>query len=282
MHRTLIGIGLAATLALGGCASGGTPAAPLSAPSSAPAPPAAPDSPQDSPATPPPAPPSAPTSPQGSVPIPPDEKGGRGVNAAERSTPDIPADHGTALASLRLPREDERPTAEQGPWTPASFRLTCIEGSDGFELWALDKLEASRLRQRTVPEGADHDGLLQFATPAEASAFMSEAASAYSQCFTTGPESGNQGTPSDPVFERSRLASGSVDGPGEDAFTVRTWTERKLDDRWREAPGGSVTLWARKGNRVAFTSSSGEYVGDVAREAAKGTPTHRAVEELLG
>lgn len=263
MHRTLIGIGLAATLALGGCAAGETVAAPLSAPSAT-APASAPE-------------PATPREPAPKPPGAPD----RG-DQAQWSTPDIPADHGTALASVQLPREDAGPTAEQGAWTPTPFRLTCTEGGDGFELWALDKLEASRLRQRIIGEGAEHDGLLQFATQAEASAFMEEASAAYGQCWTTGIESDNQGTASDPVFERSRRAFSSVSGLGEEAFTTRAWTERKTGDGWREAPGGSVTLWARQGNQVAFSSSSGEYVGDAASEAAQGTPTYQAVVDLLG
>lgn len=272
MNRTLVGIGLAAIL-LGGCASGtqvAAPGAPAPGSPAAPATPAAPTTPA-APA------PTTPTASEATPTRPSPRPGGAGW-----STSVIPADHGTALTHVRLPREDERRFEEQGPWTAMGFRLTCIDGGDGFELWALDDLEASRLRQRDIPEGSDHDGLLQFATAEKAAAFMDQASAAYAQCPTTGPESGNQGTESDPVHDRTRMASGSQGAPGEQAFTVRTWTERRFDDRWLEAPGGGVTLWARKGSLVAFSSTGGEYVGDTLREAAEGTPTFKNVVDLLG
>ena len=260
MKRTSIGTGLILSLAtaisLSGCAT----------PPASPAAPGVPATPATTTA------PAAPAEPAASRPS--------GSPHVGPSTADIPADHGTALAEFRLPREDEPLPEEYSAWESAKHRLTCL-GGDGFGPWALEGLEASRIRSQDVVEGFNQEGVLLFATEQGAEAFMAEARSAFGRCATVGSPSGNQGTPDDPIIERSKFAFGMQDAPGVDAFTERYWTERQFEGRWVEAPGGDVTLWARKGRHVAFAGTGGEYVGDPLHGIAEGTPTYAAVVDIL-
>lgn len=274
MNRILIGLGLAATLTLGGCATAPTtPAAPA-----APATPAA----TTAPATP--ASTAAPTTPAAPTTAP----AGPTASASSAPTPlqdaevmILPSDKGTAFADVKLPREaDTFRHEEEGPWEPQAFPLACVDGV-GIQPPTLTKLTDARLRGRAIPEGSDIDGLVQFTDEAAAKAFMAEITTLYAKCAPIGPQSHNQGTAEDPVYERSLIATGRQDTPGVEALSVRTWTERKLDDKWVEAPGGDVTLFARDGRYVAVASSGGEYVGDVTDELEPGAVLFKVAQDLL-
>lgn len=277
MKRTIIGLGLAAGLLLAACSAPAAPATDAPAKpavqAAAPAAPAA--SPSTDTAT------RTPSAPKTKAPEPRAEqpKSPRPKAEKPRSLSVIPGDFGTALTDHRLPREGEPATDEVTAFAPADFRLMCLEGV--IEAPALADLDASRIRQRMVIEGVDADGLLYFTTEEKATAFMEQVSTAYVACPTPGPESENRGTPDWPIFERTQLGTGTQAGVGEYAFTVRTWTERRVDGDWVVAPGGGVVLWARSGRAVAFSETTGEYVGDAVREAEPGSPLFRAVTNIL-
>lgn len=269
MNRILIGLGLAATLTLGGCATAPTtPAAPAAPAAPATTPAAATTS-------------AAPTSPT-TTPAGPTAS----ATSTRRPLQDaevmiLPSDKGTAFADVKLPREAEKTRhEEEGPWEPMAFPLACVDGV-GIQPATLTQLTDARVRGRAIPEGLDIDGLVRFADEAAAKAFMAEITASYGACAPIGPESRNQGTAEDPLHERSLIATGRQDAPGVEALSVRTWTERKIDDKWLEAPGGTVTLFARDGRHVAVASSSGEYVGDVTEELEPGAILFKVAQDLL-
>lgn len=195
----------------------------------------------------------------------------------------IPSDFGTALLDRTLPDELAPELEDVGAFEPMSQPITCANASE-VDLTSLSLLEASRVRGRLLAGDAMQvDGVLLFGSDADATTFMTELSRLMDACDPVGPTGPDMGTAEHPDIQRTLMASGPLASPaaGADAFTVRSWTERQLDGRWVEAPGGSVTLWGRSGRLVAFHASSGEYVGDAVEEAAPGTPDHQALLDLL-
>lgn len=166
----------------------------------------------------------------------------------------IPGDKGTLPAGVALPHEGKPVASDEGEWASMPWALMCADASP----ITVNLPVATRIRLQELPEGTSTEGVLAFATEADAAAFMGRLRDGYAACAGTG-------APTSDGY-RDRMASGTVTpAVGTEAVNVRIWSESSDGgSAWREVPGGSYDLVARDGAFVALVRASGEYIGDLA------------------
>lgn len=174
------------------------------------------------------------------------------TSPAAGGTNEVPSDLGELPDGFALPHEFDKATDEATAWEPTPWYTSCLDKA--LVIQALDDLSAARVRHQLIPEGTNGEGVFEFATDTDAAAFMTQLRDGYATCSDAGAVDDGY---------RTRMASGTVSGPGEESFAIRTWTEHTTNgSTWTEAPGGSLDLLTRQGPYVALTYLGGEIVGD--------------------
>lgn len=182
----------------------------------------------------------------------------------------IAGDVGHTPQGFTLPDEGRVADDMDSGFQTTTFTVSCLDRAP------LKKLTASRIKMTTGPEYGQTNGLLVFADPTSATAFVTQVLAAYTRCPA-------QGGKDDEEFRTRQALDTSTAGLGEQGVRFSTWSEwnRDRSGTWVESPGGDITYFVRKGKFVAMSSEGAEYIGNTLQDAALTERIGTRIKQML-